>query len=365
MASLLQGKGWIADADRFLTRAATQIRLLAAVTPTNARAEHDRLVQAYEHGEIAAPNWTYPSVDAGELVTALYAVAEEIERADDPLARLYAARAREMGLEAELASAAGQPRFAALATLRFRPNERDAAAAEAFCESWPGLTAEPEASVPTEQLEEAMKRAVGELRLPFTVTRDANLHALAATGDTTIYVSAHARVTQRDITRTVVHETIGHALPRHRAAFQTIGIFRLGTAQGADDQEGYALLIEDRNGMLDGGRKRELACRHRAACEMERGASFTDVVGTLLAYGLHPHTAISTASRVFRGSNGTTRGLGRERTYLEAYARVTRALHEDASCEKILASGQVAAEAIGVLRDYWVQPDQIASSASR
>lgn len=368
MARLLQGKGWVAGADRFLMRAATQIRLLAAVTPTNARSEYERLVRAYEGGEIATPNWCYPSVDLGELAGALFAAAREIEQTEEPIAAIYAERAREMANEAELASSVGHPRFALLAAARFARCNEESAAAER-CEAW---LAAPEAPVqiessflPPHALEEAMKKAVGELRLPFTVTRDANMHALAATGENTIYVSAHARVTERDIARTVIHETIGHALPRHRAASQPFGIFRIGTANGADEQEGFALVVEERNEMLDAGRKRELALRHLAACQMENGAAFADVATLLIKNGASPRIAVAIASRVFRGSQGNTRGLGRERTYLEAYIRVEKALRADPSCERVLHSGQVSVHALSVVRELVVDVHCAAESASR
>ena len=61
---------------------------------------------------------------------------------------------------------------------------------------------------------------------------------------------------------------------------------------------------------------------------------------------------MAAAERAFRGSTGETAGLGRERVYLAGYARVTERLLAKPDDEKVMASGQVAVEAIDALRGY-------------
>jgi hypothetical protein len=136
-------------------------------------------------------------------------------------------------------------------------------------------------------------------------------------------------------------------LPRVRAA-RAHPIFALGTAGGTDDQEGLALLYEQRHGLLDGSRRVELARRHLATSAMRSGADFIDVVGHLRA--LDPRMTLSEAlhiaSRTFRGSTGSFQGLGRESVYLPALVRVRACLRKSPHAERILESGQVAVNAL-------------------
>jgi hypothetical protein len=127
-------------------------------------------------------------------------------------------------------------------------------------------------------------------------------------------------------------------------------IFALGTACGADDQEGLALFYEERSGLLDDDRKCELARRTHAATLMRAGADFVDVTRALLAANASSRDALAIAARVFRGSNGRTSGLGRECVYLASFERVRACIARDASAEEILSSGQIAVEALAHVR---------------
>ena len=56
------------------------------------------------------------------------------------------------------------------------------------------------------------------------------------------------------------------------------------------------------------------------------------------------------AERAFRGGDGSSPGLGRERVYLESFVRVRAHLAAHPDDEAVLASGQIALEAIETLR---------------
>jgi len=198
-----------------------------------------------------------------------------------------------------------------------------------------------------------MRAAVGELRLPFSVVARASLAPLAATGEHVILVASGRRVHDEDARRTVLHEVEGHAWPRARSQRSSVALVRAGTARGVDDQEGRALLLEDRAGFLGAHRKRQLAARHRAVEAMLDGASFADVARLLVdAHGVDAEEAVVVAERVFRGGDGTSPGLGRERVYLESFVRVREHLEAHPDDERVLSAGQIAVDAIDPLRPY-------------
>jgi hypothetical protein len=198
-----------------------------------------------------------------------------------------------------------------------------------------------------------MREALGRARVPFAVEVRRDLASLAATGERMVFVAAGRVVDDEDVHRTVLHEIEAHVLPRTRAARLAPKIFQIGTARGVDEQEGLALVYEERHGFATPRRKRELAARHLAVLMMDGGATFPECAAALVReHGLSARDAVSVAERAYRGGDGVSAGLGRERVYLASYARVREHLVAAPDDERVLASGQVALDAIGPLRAY-------------
>jgi hypothetical protein len=384
----------VASVEKVLAEAARRVRLLGAVTPEEAAEERARLVHAFERGDGAAPRWSYATVDYADLLQALAAAEKELEAAaagdEAPLARVYLERARELAMEAAMAEVAGTRRLGELARLRFAPGV-EAAEAARLAEAWLGARAPEQGGAKAEAPEtraagaavaaerdegnvvlasdaddprsllSRMRAEVGRRFLPFSVVAHAALAPLAATGERTILVARGRTLTDEDARRTVLHEIEGHALPRVHARRASAGIFAFGTARGADDQEGRALLLEERAGFLGTRRKRQLAARHRTVERMLEGASFVEAARALSrSDGFSAHDAVLVAERVYRGGDGVMPGLGRERIYLESLVRVRRALESRPEDEAVMAAGQVAAGAVDALRAYAPPPAQSA-----
>jgi hypothetical protein len=356
--------GWVREADRALAYATAEAPLLAYATP-RAGLTRAAIITAFEKGEPRSPRWEYAQLEAERAQTiaaALESMAGVLGRREPaPLAQAYAARARETALEGILSSIMGAREFGARAKERFEPGRAGSAEASALAAAW--VTTEVEAApsdrVCTSDGHEAsslasrLRQEVGRLRLPYRVVPSSHLAALAATGDRVILVATGRKLTTVDVERTVLHEIQAHALPRHRASTLLPGLFAIGTARGNDDQEGLALALEERHGFLVGARRRELALRHRAVEAMDAGATFVEAVRTLLERdGASIPRAVVACERAFRGSDGETAGLGRERVYLSGYVRVAARLRERPGDERVLASGQVAVDAIEVLEPF-------------
>jgi hypothetical protein len=353
---------WLVRAERLLVEAVRTIRLLGSVVPRNAAQERLRLIEAFESGSTITPRWSYARSDHSALRKALARAAQRLESEAHPVGHLYAERARELEIEAALASEAGTGVLGALARARFRSTSPTRAGeATILARKWidegraADTTAEllaSDASVPGSLLTR-MREEVGRLCLPFAVVVQPSLAALAATGERHILVAAGRSVTREDVERTVMHEIEAHAIPRTRAAQARLAIFQIGTARGIDDQEGLALVLEQRHGYLGPKRKRELAARHLAVEAMDGGARFHENVSALVKeHGLSVRDAVLVAERTYRGGDGTTPGLGRERVYLEAFLRVGEHLARRPVDEGILTSGQVSIEAIPTIAPF-------------
>jgi hypothetical protein len=356
---------WLARAERLILEAARSIRLLGSVVPRNAAQERTRLVAAFEAGNAASPQWTYARSDHSALRRALARAAQRLDAEGHPIGLLYAERARELEIEAALASEAGTSIFGALARARYRSvNPAKAGEATILARKWINEAREGHAlphdaerilsdAIDPRSLLSRMREEVGRLMLPFAVVVQPSLPALAATGERHILIAAQRPCSLRDVERTVMHEVEAHAIPRARATQAKIAIFQVGTARGVDDQEGFALVLEDRHGYLDLRRKRELAARHLAVEAMDGGARFHENVTALVKeHGLLLPEAILVAERAYRGGDGTFAGLGRERIYLEAFLRVGEHLAVRPTDEGILTSGQVSLSAVTTLEPF-------------
>lgn len=346
------------EAARLLCALARRVRLVACATPLELGAELDRVGAAWAAGREEVPRFSYArAAGMGELRRELDAAMSWYR---GPLRELYAARVRELSIEAAACEVVGTPAFRERARERFPRRDTFDEEADRLAERWAGSTAQrgaegAAAAVAAEGIVSddegdprsllcAMRRAVGEHRLAVRVIAARRMAPLAATGDGVIYVATGRRLSAEEAARTVVHEVIGHALPSERAKRAAVPLFELGTAFGSDDQEGRALLVEERAGLLSSGRRSELARRHLAVRAMEAGAGFVEVVRLLLGRGAAVADGVRIAARVLRGG-----GLGREGAYLPAMLRVRAAFAEAPALEELLASGRISVDAARIM----------------
>jgi hypothetical protein len=271
----------------------------------------------------------------------------------DPWESLYRGRARELLQEASVVDALGTPDFPARAAGRFPvDHSADGALADEAADAWVALSpvvtgariVSDDSSNPRSLVSQIGVLA-GALRLPIRISGSPDMACAAATGDGLIVVRTGVSHTADAARRIALHEIYAHALPRARAAHESIGLFAVGTAGASDDEEGRALLIEGRHGLLDDARRRELAARHLAAMSVRAGADFVETVRQLGARDIPPREAVFVAARAYRGG-----GLARELVYLPALFRVRAAFADDPGLEGWIERGRVSVAAARSLR---------------
>ncbi len=194
---------------------------------------------------------------------------------------------------------------------------------------------------------------LGRRKAPFSVRVVRGLSALAATGERHVLVAEGRLVSEEDVERTVVHEIDGHVMPRVRALAEPLALFRFGTARGTCDQEGYALLHEERAGFLGDERLRELSARRLAVHLACGGADYEEAARALISrYGFSFEDAARVAERAFRGGDGSASGLVRDLPYLGSWLRLRDAFEdplEGRHLEDLISRGQVSLGAAKVL----------------
>lgn len=336
----------IAGVARRLQRIETSVALLDRVRPLNLKREQERLKRAFELGQRAEPAFEYaPRASLGEVRTELLQLAARLD-ARDTEQSLLAQRARELELEASMAEHVGEPSFAELARLRFPlPDEPGAARklAEHFltakfsanaAEAGESLHDSSDARDPKSLWSQLSRRLQAEgfaVRIEVVV----GLVSLAAVADGVVRVQAGARLSEKAARRIALHEVEGHVRPRVTGQLLG-GVFLAGAPRASEEEEGRAILLEERAGLLDDARRKELGRRYLAAESVRGGADFWETVRLLGQRGATLSAALELAGRVHRGG-----GLGRELIYLSGYQRVATALAQRPELERVLASGRV------------------------
>ncbi|HEX7671866.1 MAG TPA: tyrosine/phenylalanine carboxypeptidase domain-containing protein, partial [Polyangiaceae bacterium] len=271
----------------------------------------------------------------------------------DPWEALYRARASELLHEARIVDAIGTDAFVARAAERFPVDPSpDGILADSAADAWVSLSpvntgpriVSDDAADPRSLVNQIGSLA-GALRLPIRISGSPDMACAAATGDDLIVVRTGVSHSVHAARRIALHEIYAHALPRARAKEESIGLFSVGTAGASDDEEGRALLIEERHALFDDARRRELAVRHLAARAVRDAANFIETVRHLGERGVPTREAVFVAARTYRGG-----GLAREVVYLPALFRVRAAFTDDPALEGWCERGRVSVSAARALR---------------
>ena len=340
----------VAAVARRLKQLETTIALLDRVRPLNLTHELARLTRACEAGQRPRPAFeSAPAAELGHVRRELLELAKTLS-AQDLEQRLLAERALELELEAALAEHVGEPVFGQLAQRRF-PLPEPATGVAKLAQQF--LTAHSPAKEPenSELLHDSsdardplslwseLSRRLQAERFAVRIEVVVGLVSLAAVADGVVRVRAGARLTAATARRIALHEVEGHVRPRVTGQLLG-GVFLAGSARASEDEEGRAILLEERAGLLGTERRHELARRYLAAESLRAGAEFWDTVTLLGQRGATLAAAIELTSRVHRGG-----GLGRELIYLVGYQRVATALGRRPELEQVLVSGRVALDA--------------------
>jgi hypothetical protein len=341
------------DVTRELLAAERQIRLIDRVAPVNLIDERARLLAALQRNERPEPRLQYQRPPELSAVRASLSQLAEVLDQGPTLARLYAARAAELEREAALVEAIASPRFRTLSRLRFQPDWEIASAdLRALVGAWLAVRPEPgdaEAIVSDdeahpESLVSILRARIAASKQAIRVELRPRLATVAAAGQDIVLVRPGVLLSPARALRIALHELEGHVFPRLAAERESLGLFRAGARRSAEHEEGRALLIEERAGLLDGERRRELALRHLAASAIRDGAAFMDSVDLLREHGTGVAQALELTLRALRGG-----GLAREVVYLPAYLNVRRAFSERPGLERWFERGRLSLEAARAL----------------
>lgn len=350
----IEGDDELRRAERLLSRAERTIRLLDRLAPEGLSGERERLARAFAAGRLTEPRFIYQKVPEVEALRPFLTSLASTLPSFGVLGQLYAERALELELEAALVGAAGTSAFRALAVQRYvTPQQSHEAEVDGLALAWLSAAEnEPDVEVVraddanhSESLVSVLSARIGASRLPVRVVLRPSLSTVAAAGEGFVAVRPDARLSALEAARIACHELSAHVEPRLAAQRETLGIFRVGSRAAGDEEEGRALLLEERAGLLHTARRRDLALRHRAALAVRAGASWFELVRALETQGVSRERSLDLALRALRGG-----GLGREIVYLPCYLQLRAEFAREPTLERYFERGRVSVAAARALR---------------
>ncbi len=350
-----EGPAWAEPYDALIRTLSQAFAPITCATPLEAAVQQRALLDRWRAGAEEAPRWSPPPIDRHALSHARAAVdrARSMLGGASAWERIYAARLAELALDLALVDASFSPTVIASAHARWGATDPDADrlaaswAREAANEASPAERVATDDERDPRSLVARLRRDIGAARLGVRVVVRERIGALAASGDGVVVVSRGRTASEREITRVALHELEGHVLPRERARALRPGLACLGSAGAAEDEEGRAIVLEERASLLHAGRRRALGLRHLAARWVLADASFVELVRALTReHGEPLEEALRTAARAMRGGyrkgGDVHGGIGREIIYLPGYLRVRRAARADAALLDRLGSARLS-----------------------
>ena len=341
---------------RAIEAAERAVRLIARVQPANLVQERSRLKAAWVSGRPASPDFVYSEHE--NLLPCRRALERVAVASFDGGMRwlLLQEKAAELALDAELAEARGSSDFMRIAARRYpSPTGELALNCGQFVRQWCRVgkeqhsksTVQSDDSSSPCSLVSVIQRTVSAARLPLAVSVAPRLLSTAAVSERAVLIRPSVALSREGAQRIALHELLGHALPRQHGLLDDEPLLRVGTAGAGEDEEGRALVLEERHGFMGAERRQELAWRHAVALAVRSGADWTDALKQLFCWGASIDGAIDIALRAFRGG-----GLGRELVYLPAWLRVRKAIREDRRIERWFERGRVSVAAALALQRH-------------
>lgn len=341
-----------------LLQAEDALALFDSLTPVNLASETNRIERLLAQGRAALPDLVHRdqrllASRAHQADAVLASVRRELDfrSRDSVLRRLLAERADELAIEVNLVRTCGSEDFRPWARQRFEFSEHEMSRAAMRAQEWvqedlPGAGEEPSRPLASELQRLAREREVDWGLNVVVIERP--LASVAAVGGDAVYVRQGARVSLAEAERIFVHEVEGHLLPRLRSRSGPPP-FRIGTSGSATDEEGRAILLEERCGALLAGRRVELGVRFFIGVAAQQSEEMlVEEVRRLLGLGIPPGVLASTLTRAMRGG-----GLGREKIYIPSYQRVRDALLREPRLEAWMERGRISIRSARELLAAW------------
>lgn len=327
-----------------------RIALIERSLPLNFQEEVRDLEVELGKRAFRAPRFRYPASRVGVLVREVNELCASLcaLRVPEPwqlVVQLLVKRADELSLEAQLVDALGKTARPELVALRYPIEREQWTLASDLANEW--LMEGPERVADRDvDLAHFLRERARTDRIDLPVI-ERSIAAIAAVSADGLLVQTGARVIPREAERIWVHEVHAHFLPRQRGS-HSFAPLAAGCEGAGSDEEGRALLLEKRCGLLSVARRQQLAVRHLVATTVRQDPiHLGERAVQLVERGAEPATVARAVCRSLRGG-----GLAREAVYLPALLQVERTFTDRPELELWMKWGRVSVAAAAQLENW-------------
>lgn len=337
-----------------------EIDIFKYINPINSEEEKKKFLKEYELGRYYNPQFTYeffnPKINV--LYEEISSIRTEIEkRRDSLLAPYYLKNIDNLMLRIDLFKNRTNPNFGAeLSNLYGEPSNR------LFKEAKSNLTKietedDYEENLTPEEVLEIFKKELDKygFEWDFEILKRASAKLSVNASLNTIKINASEKFSENNIKRYIYHEIKTHVFRAENGKLQPFMIFKNGFPDYLNTEEGLALFIEDKNGLLTLEDVKRYSARVVAASYSIK-SSFYDIFEELDKY-FSPSLAFNIVQRVKRGmvDTGTPGGYTKDFVYMDGFQNVSSFLKKEENSIEMLFVGKIGLEDVEFVQELTKQ----------
>ena len=332
-----------------------EIDIFKYINPINSKEEKGKFLSEYEAGNYYNPQFKYekfnPNID--ELYDELSVIKKNFENDDGSiLAPYYLKNIEKTMLKIDLFKDRTAPNFGEeISNLYGKPSNRLLKEAKSNLLKYKSVDEYEETLTPKEVLEIfKIEMEKYGFKWNFEILSSASAKLSVNASLNKIKINASEKFSENNIKKYIYHEIKTHVFRAENGKMQPFLIFKNGFPDYISTEEGLALNIEDRNGLLKPIDIKRYSARVIAA-NYSTKSSFYDVFDKLINY-FPPAVAFTIVQRVKRGiiDTGIPGGYTKDFVYMDGFQKVGSFLKEGNSIE-ILFTGKIGLDDVDLVQE--------------
>lgn len=332
-----------------------KIDIFKYINPINSEEEKKKFLKEYDLGNYYNPQFKYENFDPNIdfLYKELLSIRNKFETCrNSSFAPYYIKIINDLILRIDLFKNRTDPDFGEkLSNLYGKPSNRLIREAKSNLLKYENVTEHEENLTPEEVLEifkNEMEKYGFNWDFEILTRASAKLSVNASLNK--IKINASEKFSENNIKRYIYHEIKTHVFRAENGKLQPFMIFRNGFPDYINTEEGLALFIEDKNGLITSEEIKRYSARVVAA-RYSIKSSFYDVFDELIKY-FPPSVAFTIVQRVKRGiiDTGILGGYTKDFVYMDGFQKVSSFLNEGNSIE-ILFTGKIGLEDVEFIQE--------------
>ena len=341
--------------DKRIAEIEKEIDIFKYINPINSQEEKSKFLSEYYVGNDYNPQFKYekfnPNID--ELYDELSVIKKNFENDDGSiLAPYYLKNIEKTMLKIDLFKDRTAPNFGEeISNLYGKPSNRLLKEAKSNLLKYKSVDEYEETLTPKEVLEIfKIEMEKYGFKWNFEILSSASAKLSVNASLNKIKINASEKFSENNIKRYIYHEIKTHVFRAENGKIQPFLIFKDGFPDYISTEEGLALNIEDRNGLLKPIDIKRYSARVIAA-NYSTKSSFYDVFDKLIN-NFPPAVAFTIVQRVKRGiiDTGIPGGYTKDFVYMDGFQKVGSFLKEGNSIE-ILFTGKIGLDDVDLVQE--------------